>query len=85
MIGVALYFLQDKFIFHPKKLPTDYEYKFEIPFRQIDLAVSDEKNMSIVQFTVPDSVRKGVVLFFHGNRENINRFDTCVKNVSRNK
>ncbi|HQV54337.1 MAG: alpha/beta fold hydrolase [Chitinophagaceae bacterium] len=84
MIGVALYFLQDKFIFHPKKLPTDYEYKFEIPFRQIDLAVSDEKNMSIVQFTVPDSVRKGVVLYFHGNRENINRYAPFAKNFTRN-
>ena len=84
MIGVALYFFHFKFIFHPKKLLTDYEYKFEIPFRQIDLAVSDEKNMSIVQFTVPDSVRKGVVLFFHGNRENINRYAPFAKNFTRN-
>ncbi len=84
MIGVALYFLQDKFIFHPKKLPADYEYKFDVPFRQIDLAVTEEKNLSIVQFTVPDSIRRGIVLYFHGNRENINRYAPFAKNFTRN-
>ena len=84
MIGVALYFLQDKFIFHPKKLPADYEYKFDAPFRQIDLAVNEEKNLSIVQFTVPDSIRRGIVLYFHGNRENINRYAPFAKNFTRN-
>jgi pimeloyl-ACP methyl ester carboxylesterase len=84
MIGVALYFLQDKFIFHPKKLPADYQYKFDIPFREIDLPVNDEKNLSIVQFTVPDSVRKGIVLYFHGNRTNINRYAVNASFFTRN-
>lgn len=84
MIGTALYFLQDKFIFHPKKLPADYQYRFDVPFRQIDLPVTEEKNISIVQFTVPDNVRKGIVLYFHGNRENINRYAPYAKNFTRN-
>ena len=84
MIGVALYFLQDKFIFHPKKLSADYQYSFDLPFRQIDLPVNDDKNLSIVQFTVPDTVRKGIVLYFHGNRENINRYAQFAKNFTRN-
>ena len=84
MIGVALYFLQDKFIFHPEKLPADYQYHFDIPFNQVDLAVSKNKNISIVQFTVPDSVRKGVVLYFHGNRRNINRYAKYATSFTRN-
>lgn len=84
MIGFALYFLQDKFIFHPKKLPSDYQYSFDIPFRQIDLPVTENKNLSIVQFTVADSLRKGIVLYFHGNRENINRYAPFAKNFTRN-
>lgn len=84
VIGIALYFLQDKLIFHPKKLPADYQYKFDIPFRQIDLTINEEKNLSIVQFTVPDSIRKGIVLYFHGNRENINRYAPYAKNFTRN-
>lgn len=84
MIGVALFFLQDKFIFHPRKLPADYKYQFDIPFREIDLAVTGEKNLSIVQFTVPDSVRKGIVLYFHGNRTNINRYAKYAPGFTRN-
>ena len=84
MIGVALFFLQDKFIFRPEKLPADYTYKFAIPFRQIDLPVAFERNLSIVQFTVADSVRKGIVLYFHGNRKNINRYAQYATNFTRN-
>ena len=84
VIGIALYFLQDKFIFHPKKLPANYQYQFDIPFHQIDLAVTAEKNLSIVQFTVPDSVRKGIVLYFHGNRLNINRYAKYATEFTRN-
>jgi alpha-beta hydrolase superfamily lysophospholipase len=73
-LGLLLYFLQDLVIFHPKKLSTDYAYKFDIPFREIYIPVNNNKNLSIVQFTVPDSSRKGIVLYFHGNRENINRY-----------
>jgi alpha-beta hydrolase superfamily lysophospholipase len=84
MIGVALYFLQDKFIFHPQKLPADYKYQFNIPFREINLPVNDKKNLSIVQFTVPDSIRKGIVLYFHGNRKNINRYAPYATHFTRN-
>jgi alpha-beta hydrolase superfamily lysophospholipase len=84
MVGAALYFLQDKFIFHPQKLPADYQYKFDVPFRQIDLPVNEEKNLSIVQFTVPDSIRKGIVLYFHGNRSNINRYAVHASSFTRN-
>lgn len=83
LLGVALFFLQELFIFHPKKLPADYQYSFSIPFRQIDLAVTDEKNLSIVQFTVPDSTRRGIVLYFHGNRKNINRYAEYALNFTR--
>jgi uncharacterized protein len=85
IIGVALYFLQELFIFHPKKLPADYAYQFDIPFREINLPVSAKKNLSIVQFTVPDSVRKGIVLYFHGNRQNINRYAKYAAGFTRNK
>jgi uncharacterized protein len=84
IIGIGLFAFQEKFIFHPEKLPADYQYKFDIPFHQIDLPVSDNKNLSIVQFTVPDSIRKGIVLYFHGNRKNINRYAPNATNFTRN-
>jgi uncharacterized protein len=84
ILGIVLYSLQDVLLFHPEKLPADYKYQFDIPFNQIDLAVTSEKNLSIVQFTVPDSVRRGIVLFFHGNRANINRYARYAPFFTRN-
>ncbi len=81
--GALLFAFQEKLIFHPEKLPADYQYQFDIPFRQIDLPVSGEKNLSIVQFTVPDSARKGIVLYFHGNRKNINRYAPYASSFTR--
>jgi alpha-beta hydrolase superfamily lysophospholipase len=82
--GIALYFLQEKFLFHPEKLPEDHVFSFSIPFKEINLAVNNEKNISIVQFTVPDSVCKGVVLYFHGNRKNIERYAPFASNFTKN-
>jgi uncharacterized protein len=82
--GVALYFLQEKFLFHPKKLPEDYIFNFPLPFKEINLAVNNERSISIVWFTVPDSVCKGVVLYFHGNMQNIERYAPFASNFTKN-
>ena len=36
-LGVALYFLQEKFLFHPEKLAQDYRFQFNIPFEEINV------------------------------------------------
>ncbi|MER3498988.1 MAG: alpha/beta hydrolase [Chitinophagaceae bacterium] len=82
--GVLLYLFQEKLIFHPEPLPPDYRYSFDAPFKEINLAINKEKNLSIVQFIVPDSVCKGVVLYFHGNRKNILRYADYASNFTKN-
>jgi fermentation-respiration switch protein FrsA (DUF1100 family) len=77
--GITLYFAQDSIMFHPEKLDEDYVFRFEEPFREINIPVTDKKNLNILQFTVPDSVCKGVVLYFHGNRDNNARYVPYVK------
>lgn len=83
LIGIGLYFLQNVFLFHPQKLPADYRYQFDIPFRELNIPVTKEKNLSVVQFIVPDSIRKGIVIYFHGNRKNINRYAPFAINFTR--
>lgn len=82
--GIALYFLQDKFLFHPSTLSAEHAFKFNQPFEEIYLPVDGEKNLSIVRFTVPDTVCKGVVLYFHGNRKNIERYAPYASSFTRN-
>lgn len=73
-IGIALYYLQEKFLFHPEQLAKDYAYQFDAPFEEVNIAFNEKDTMNMVKFFPKDTVRKGVVLYFHGNRENIGRY-----------
>jgi alpha-beta hydrolase superfamily lysophospholipase len=55
-----------------------------MPFREINVPFDNEKNLDVVQFTVPDSIRKGVVLYFHGNMENIEHYARFAANFTKN-
>ena len=74
LVGILLYYLQDTILFLPKPLPADYTYHFDIPFKEVNLPYTRESNISIIQFPTRDSAAKGVVLYFHGNRQNINHY-----------
>ena len=81
--GIFLYFFQEKLMFHPVSLPIDYQYSFAIPFREINLELDAKKNLNIVQFIVPPTLCKGVVLYFHGNMENISLYAGNAINFTR--
>jgi alpha-beta hydrolase superfamily lysophospholipase len=72
-VGLILYFFQDKILFHPKTLERNYSFRFDQPFTELNIPVSSERNLNVVKFTT-DSVSKGIVLYFHGNRQNIERY-----------
>lgn len=70
-IGIALYYLQDKFLFHPEKLPADHVFNFDIPFKELSIPVNKTDTISIVKFLPADSVPKGIIVYFHGNMHNV--------------
>jgi len=69
--GVALYFLQDAILFHPVSLKKDHQYDFPEKHKDINIPIDEQSNLNIVQFFSTDTVTKGVVLYFHGNKKNI--------------
>ncbi len=73
-IGIALYYLQESFLFHPEPLPRNYQYRFAGSFMEKEIAFNENDTLNMVQFYPTGPVRKGVVLYFHGNRENIGRY-----------
>ena len=70
--GILLYFVQDRILFHPKPLSKDHRFLFEQPFEEINIPF-ENGNLNIVKFK-PNGVRKGIVLFYHGNMENIEHY-----------
>jgi pimeloyl-ACP methyl ester carboxylesterase len=81
--GIALYYLQEKLMFHPIPLPPDYQFKFNIPFKEVNIAINSKDNLNIVRFFTQDSIPKGVVLYFHGNRDNINLYAKYAPNFTK--
>ncbi len=73
-LGITYYYLQEKFLFHPVPLAPGYAYHFDMPFAEVTIPFSKTDTISMVKFFPKDSLRRGVVLYFHGNRENINRY-----------
>ena len=71
-LGAILFLIQDLLLFHPRPLHPNHRFSFAQPFEELNLPVGN-RNLSIVKFR-PDSVRKGIVLFFHGNRENVEHY-----------
>lgn len=75
LIGIALYYFQNHILFHPTVLARDYKYSFEFPFEEVDIPFNKTDTMNMVKFFPAGSVkRRGVVLYFHGNRGNVNRY-----------
>ena len=78
-IGIALYYLQEKFLFHPLKLNSGYTFKFDQPFEEVRLPFNETDTLSMIKFFPTDSLRRGVVVYYHGNKENINHYAAFAK------
>ncbi|MGN6419702.1 MAG: alpha/beta hydrolase [Pseudobacter sp.] len=84
IIGIAIYSLQDYFMFRPVVVDKSHKYEFDIPYREVNLPYSSDVNINVIQFTTTDSVPKGVVLYFHGNRKNISWYAKNAPQFTRN-
>ena len=73
-IGIVLYYLQEKFLFHPVSLAKEHVYKFGLPFEEVNIPFNETDTVNMVKFFPADTVRRGVVIYFHGNKENIERY-----------
>ena len=83
VIGVSLYYLQEKILLHPSAHPKGYAYKFNVPFREVDIPINKNENFNIVQFLPVHSTSKGIVLYFHGNMRNINHYARFAGNLTK--
>ena len=48
--GIILYFLQENILFQPVALTDGYRFNFSVPFKEINVPVNKEKNLSIIYF-----------------------------------
>ncbi len=75
LIGILLWTFQKKLFFQATPLPPDYQYNFKEPHRDILIRLNEKEQLSIVEFYPQDTLNsRGVVLYFHGNKDNISHY-----------
>lgn len=68
-VSLFLYYLQEKFLFHPEKLPENFQFKFDRSFEEMQFEAEDGGSVHALKFIVPDA--KGIVLYLHGNTRSV--------------
>ena len=69
LLSLALYFLQDLFIFKPEKLQHDFQFRFDLPFKELNFEVGEGVRINGLHFYRAQP--KGLILYFHGNTRSI--------------
>lgn len=60
-----IYFYQEKLLFYPEKLPLDYEYEYDAPFKEMNFKMDD--NIVLNGLLFKTDFPKGLVFYLHGN------------------
>lgn len=77
-VGLLLFYLfQDRFLFLPgKRLAKEHQFQFPQQFKEVVLDTKDGQEINALHFQLENP--KGVILYFHGNKGNLNRWGTIV-------
>ncbi len=69
---IKLDFILERILFQPTKLSSDYVFQFNHDFEEINL--NPEKDVLINALHFKTKQPKGIILYFHGNRDNLQRW-----------
>lgn len=72
---VFIYVFQSGLIFQSVPLASDYRFRFDVPFHELTISTQDGEQLNALLFS-SEKERKGVILYLHGNRGNLQRWGT---------
>jgi uncharacterized protein len=65
LLCLLLYFIQERLIFFPEKLPASYKYSFDQDFEELPFTAADGNPLHGLLFKADSS--KGLIFYLHGN------------------
>ena len=68
-LTLIAWLIQEKLIFKPERLPADFEFKYDVPFRELFFDIEPGVRINGLHFYRPRP--KGLILYFHGNTRSI--------------
>lgn len=75
VMGLLLYFLQEKLIFFPTPLSPTHQFHFDSKFEEVNITTPDKVNINAVLFKT-DKPARGVIFYLHGNAGAIDSWGT---------
>lgn len=69
VLSLVIYFLQDKLIFKPEILKQDFQFRYNIPFKELFFDVEPGVRINGLHFYRENAL--GLILYFHGNTRSI--------------
>lgn len=64
-VCVLVYFIQERLLFFPERLPQGYTFHFNGRFREYEIAMKDGTRLNGLLF--PADTSKGLIFYLHGN------------------
>ncbi|MCC6721934.1 MAG: alpha/beta hydrolase [Bacteroidia bacterium] len=71
----------DKLIFRPVVLSRNYKFKFDAPFEEFFIFPENDVSLNFLKFSSKNS--KGALLYFHGNKDNLNRWGKIASELTK--
>jgi pimeloyl-ACP methyl ester carboxylesterase len=81
LVIVLAYLVQEKLIFKPEKLHANFQFKFDVPFRELFFEIEPGVSINGLHFFRENA--KGLVLYFHGNTRSIKGWARYAKDFYR--
>jgi uncharacterized protein len=76
---LKLDYILERILFQPTKLDKNYAFQFNRPFEEITLQPEKDAQINALYFKVNNP--KGVILYFHGNRDNLQRWGSISSEI----
>lgn len=78
-----LYVFHPRIVFQPDVLPPDHQFNFDHSFTELFLIHEESgERLNALHFAAEDTV-KGLVLYFHGNADNLQRWGRYTADITR--
>ncbi len=81
LLLALVYLVQEKFIFKPEKLSKHFEYKYDVPFKELFFEVARGVSINGLHFYCAKP--NGLILYFHGNTRSIKGWAKYAKDFYR--
>ena len=75
---------QEKLIFRNTQIPLNYEYKFKGDFEEMWFQPEAGVKLNALYFRTDSAMRKGLVVYFHGNADDLKRWGEYADDFTNN-